>query len=46
MQTSQEHITVSPKVKRELERRKEILTTKIGKKSSFDLLLRHMLGMK
>jgi hypothetical protein len=44
MQASKEHITVSQKVKRELERRKLILCKKIGKKVSFDFVIRNMLG--
>jgi hypothetical protein len=45
MQISQEHITVSSRVKIELERRKKLLSAKAGKKVSFDLLLRRILGM-
>jgi hypothetical protein len=44
MQALTEHITVTQKVKRELERRKLILCKKMGKKVSFDFVLRNMLG--
>ena len=44
MQALTEHITVTTKVKRELERRKQILCKKVGKKVSFDYVLRSILG--
>ncbi len=44
MQASKEHITVTTKVKRELERRKQILSRKIGRKVSFDVVIRNILG--
>ena len=44
MQALNEHITVTQKVKRELERRKQILCKKIGKKVSFDFVLRNIMG--
>ena len=43
MQALTEHITVTQKVKRELERRKLILCKKIGKKVSFDFVIRTIL---
>jgi hypothetical protein len=43
MQALTEHITVTTKVKRELERRKQILCRKIGKKVSFDFVIRNIL---
>jgi hypothetical protein len=44
MQALSEHITVTTKVKRELERRKQILCKKVGRKISFDFVLRNILG--
>jgi len=44
MQASTEHIIVSTKVKQELKRRKAILSKRVGKKVSFDAVLRNMLG--
>lgn len=44
MQALTEHITVTQKVKRELERRKLILSKKIGRKISFDGVIRNILG--
>jgi hypothetical protein len=44
MQASIEHIIVTQKVKRELERRKQILSKKMGRKVSFDFVIRHLLG--
>ncbi len=44
MQAVSEHITVTTKVKRELERRKQILSRKIGRKISFDVVIRNILG--
>jgi hypothetical protein len=44
MQALTEHITVTQKVKRELERRKLILCKKMGKKVSFDSVIRNILG--
>jgi hypothetical protein len=44
MQASKEHITVTQKVKRELERRKQILCKKMGRKVSFDFVIRSILG--
>jgi hypothetical protein len=44
MQESKEHVTVSKQVKRELERRKVVLSKSTGRKVSFDFVIRHMLG--
>jgi hypothetical protein len=44
MQALSEHITVTTKVKRELEKRKQILCKKRGKKVSFDVVIRNILG--
>jgi hypothetical protein len=44
MQASTEHLIVSTKVKQELKRRKVILSKGVGKKVSFDMVLRNILG--
>jgi hypothetical protein len=43
MQVALMHITISKTVKRELERRKKILSKQIGRKVSFDFVLRNMI---
>jgi hypothetical protein len=44
MQAKTEVIPVSSPVKRELERRKKILSKKTGRKVSFDIVIRRLLG--
>jgi hypothetical protein len=44
MQASTEHIIVSTTVKQELKRRKIFLSKRVGKKVSFDMVLRNILG--
>jgi predicted DNA-binding protein len=47
MQATIVHITLSKTVKRELERRKKILSKQTGRKVSFDYVLRNMIeGLK
>jgi hypothetical protein len=44
MQALTEYIIVTQKVKRELEPRKQILSKKMGRKVSFDFVIRNILG--
>jgi hypothetical protein len=44
MQALTEHIIVTQKVKRELERRKLIICKKMGRKVSFDFVIRSIMG--
>jgi hypothetical protein len=44
MQAEKEHITVSKRVKRELEHQKLIICKKMGRKVSFDFVIRNIMG--